>query len=77
MSDTNASFVLKIQDFLASLRLTMALLLILAIVSIIGTVIPRGSWPLNISRQSAASRATVTNFIPCSASSTCTTHGGL
>lgn len=42
MSDTHTSITVKIQDFLASLRLTMALLLILAIVSIIGTVIPQG-----------------------------------
>lgn len=42
MSDTNVSVAVKVQDLLASLRLTMALLLILAIVSIIGTVIPQG-----------------------------------
>ncbi len=42
MSTASPSILTKIQDFLASLRLTMALLLILAIVSIIGTVIPQG-----------------------------------
>lgn len=45
MSDNNPSFFIKIQDALASLRLTMAVLIILAIVSIIGTIIPQGHLP--------------------------------
>jgi len=42
MSEKSSSIAVKVQDLLASLRLTMVLLLILAIVSIIGTVIPQG-----------------------------------
>lgn len=42
MSIPSASPVTRVLDFLASLRLTMALLLSLAVVSIIGTVIPQG-----------------------------------
>ena len=42
MSENNPSIFTKIQDSLASLRLTMAVLIVLAIVSIIGTVIPQG-----------------------------------